>query len=66
MKKYIDHFDLSEIAGSGQCFRWKETASGCVRVTAFGRVLNMRACDGEPGYFELDCSEEDWESVWTP
>lgn len=66
MKKYIDHFDLSEIAGSGQCFRWKETASGCVRVTAFGRVLNMRACGGEPGYFELDCSEEEWESVWAP
>ena len=65
MKKYIDHFDLSEIAGSGQCFRWKETASGCVRVIAFGRVLNMRACADEPGYFEFDCSEEDWKDVWS-
>ena len=66
MKKYIDHFDLSEIAGSGQCFRWKETASESVRVIAFGRVLNMRACESEPGFYEFDCSEEEWESIWAP
>ena len=64
MKKHIDHFDVNEIAGSGQCFRWKEIAPGCVRVIAFGRVLDIRRCAEDE--FELNCTEEEWKSVWAP
>ena len=33
-------------------------------MIAFGRGLIMRACEGEPGYFEFDCSAKEWDSIW--
>lgn len=64
MKKHIDHFDVNEIAGSGQCFRWKENAPGCVSVTAFGRVLDIEKLGEEE--FELSCTEKEWKDIWAP
>lgn len=57
----IDHFDNILIADSGQCFRWKKISPDTVRVVSFGKVLNIRKVS--LGY-ELDCSKEEWESVW--
>ena len=62
MKKQITHFDPGQIAGSGQCFRWRELEEGSFLVPAFGAVLTIRRLDNE--FFEFDCNENAWGSIW--
>ncbi|MBO4678170.1 MAG: 8-oxoguanine DNA glycosylase [Lachnospiraceae bacterium] len=63
MIKSLNHFNPREIAGSGQCFRWKELADGTVRIVAFGKCLDI-VSRGDS--FELSCDESEWEAVWAP
>ena len=59
----LDHFNPQEIAGSGQCFRWKEVSEDTVRVVAFGKCLEIvNRIDS----FEINCDETEWKSVWAP
>ncbi|MCR5467445.1 MAG: 8-oxoguanine DNA glycosylase [Lachnospiraceae bacterium] len=62
IKRKIDHFDLEQIATSGQCFRWEKTETGYV-IPAFGKKLN---CIQNGKEFEFDCSEEEWDTIWYP
>lgn len=60
MLKKIDHFDLKQIAESGQCFRWKQEED-ITKIVAFNRVLRVR----EKGdAFDFDCDEKDFDDVW--
>ncbi|MBR5897422.1 MAG: 8-oxoguanine DNA glycosylase [Lachnospiraceae bacterium] len=59
----LDHFNPWEIAGSGQCFRWKEIADDTVRIVAFGRCLDIVRRDD---FYEADCTEEEWQNIWAP
>ena len=59
----LDHFDPQEIAGSGQCFRWKDAGTDTVKVIAFGKCLEI-VKSGDS--FEFDCTEGDWKNVWAP
>lgn len=59
--KKIDHMDLKQIAGSGQCFRWRVTGEASVNIIAFGKSLNVTQ-DGDE--FTFDCSEEEWNEIW--
>ncbi|MBR3355940.1 MAG: hypothetical protein IKG47_11430, partial [Oscillospiraceae bacterium] len=56
------NLDLTAIADSGQCFRWKRTEAG-YRVIAFGRVLHMCE-DKSNNEITLDCSEAEFNEVW--
>ena len=53
---------LSDIAESGQCFRWKKEKNGFA-IPAFGRLLHVRQNSGESGIL-LDCTEEELERYW--
>ena len=59
----LDHFNPREIAGSGQCFRWKEAGDDTVKVVAFGKCLEIVKREDS---FEYDCSDDDWNNVWAP
>ena len=57
-----ENLNLSAIAESGQCFRWKELEDGTVEITAFSRVLLARqlaedACD-------FDCGQREFDDIW--
>lgn len=57
------YLNLDKIAESGQCFRWKKTGEQAYQIPAFGKVLNARHV-GANGEVELDCSLEDFRTVW--
>ena len=67
-----DDFDLDKIAGSGQCFRWEkrdrsssslnENSRAVYRIIAGRDCLNISALGD--GYYELDCSQDDYECFW--
>lgn len=65
MIKRIDHLDLKQTAYSGQCFRWKEAGNGGFNIVAYGKSLNIEPLEGEKELFELSCTEEEWDSVWS-
>ncbi len=52
---------LRQIEESGQCFRWRRLGEDEYLVPAFGRVLHLRQL---PDELELDCSEEEYGSLW--
>lgn len=60
-----DDFDLEKIMNSGQCFRVKKLEDGSFRFITGHSLLYIRGTD-TPGLFEADCTDEDWEMVWTP
>ncbi len=72
-----DDFDLDRIADSGQCFRWEKTDPQTCRIIADGRCLYISqakfpgngACDDSQlqgsGWFELDCSQEEFDRFWS-
>ena len=37
----VDHMDLAQIAGSGQCFRWRRRGENTYGIHAFGRYLEI-------------------------
>ena len=57
-----DDLDLRRIAESGQCFRWAERENGTWRVPHRDRCLYIsRSGDGR---FTVDCSPEEWDTLW--
>ncbi len=62
MKLIEAGLDLGKIAQSGQCFRWEKPCENTYRIPHAGLCLYIRML--EPGAFELDCSEEEFETVW--
>ena len=58
----INNLDLSQIADSGQCFRWNRAEDGSYDVIAFDRYLNIRQ-DGNR--FTLSCNEQEWNDIWS-
>ena len=57
-----DDFDLEKIAESGQCFRWEQTDSDTWRIIAGKSCL--RVTDLRGGHFEMDCTQEGYDSFW--
>ena len=60
-KVRIDHMDLHQIAGSGQCFRWHRSGESAYGIHAFGRYLEISQ---EGDSFRLSCMEEEWNDIW--
>lgn len=65
----IDHLNLNQIAGSGQCFRWKETKDNSYLIPP----VRINNCLSEPlkitslgeSRFDLSCSEAEWQNIWS-
>ena len=57
----VDNLDLSQIADSGQCFRWRLLKDGSYEIIAFDRYLKVEQKGSE---FNLCCSEEEWKDIW--
>ena len=57
-----NNLDLTAIADSGQCFRWKRIDAG-YRIIAFGRVLHVSEDKLNNAVF-LDCTEAEFNEVW--
>ena len=70
--KIEDDFDLDRIAGSGQCFRWEKQGADVhpARETSHStyRIIAGREClyvtELGDGWYEFDCSEEEYDSFW--
>lgn len=59
-----DHFSISQICRSGQCFRMEELAdekAGTVALVAFGKYLEVSQNGSEIAF---DCTQEEYDSVW--
>lgn len=61
MRIKLDHFNINQIAESGQCFRWKKLNENSVELVAFSKFLKIT---DEGDCFELSCSEEEWDNIW--
>ncbi|MDO4293468.1 MAG: DNA glycosylase [Eubacteriales bacterium] len=57
----IPHFDLAQIAASGQCFRMEQDAEGCFWVPAGETAIRIRQ---QGDICSFDCSEEDFRDFW--
>ena len=57
----IEHFDLAQICGSGQCFRMSVTGEGAYVILAGERYLEVRQQGTE---FCFDCDESEFEHFW--
>lgn len=68
--KKIEHFNLDQIASSGQCFRWKKISNDTYVIPAPRRKsaqiedLCISYNRETPDEFTLSCSEDDWNSQW--
>ena len=62
LTKEIDHLDLKQIAGSGQCFRFKAIDDCKYSVVAFGRYLEITQ-SGEA--FTFSCDETEFNAIWS-
>lgn len=60
-KVKIDNLDLKQIADSGQCFRWKNTAENEYTIVAYDRAVKITQSGNE---FCFDCDEDDWNNIW--
>lgn len=58
-----DDFDLEKIADSGQCFRWQRDGDG-FRIPFRDSLLFIRKVG--PQDYEVDCTEEEFDSIWRP
>ena len=61
MKVKIENMDLSQIAGSGQCFRWNRLKEGVYEIIAFDRYLKI---EQKGSVFDLSCDEDEWNGIW--
>ena len=59
-----DDLDLLKIAESGQCFRWNKTEDHCFRVVHAGYCVYIEETGA--GEYRLDCTEEEFQAVWSP
>ncbi len=55
-------FDLAKIADSGQCFRIVPCSEGQFVALSKDRFVYARLSSG--GFWELDCSQEEFDSFW--
>lgn len=64
-----DDFDLYKIAYSGQCFRVRFDASDNAYTFVTGdHAVTLKAIEAHGGVkrtFEADCTEEEWNSIWS-
>ncbi len=58
----VAEFDPAQIFYNGQCFRFTDIGDGVFRGVAHGRVLDVRAHNGDITLYP--CSEDDFESIW--
>ncbi len=58
-----DDFEPDRIAESGQCFRWTKTDDSTYRIIAGKSCLYITASGN--GCYDLDCSEEEYNSFWS-
>ncbi len=74
------NLNLIQIANSGQCFRWEILDADTVRISAFGRMLEVSKISHEndfaltgatnekptdgENYFSASCSDEEWNALW--
>lgn len=61
-----DDFNIGKIADSGQCFRWEKpdlNKNSC-RIIAADKCLYLTLTDRQEGFYELDCSPEEYDSFW--
>ena len=56
-----EHLNLSQIAESGQCFRWLPGPDGWL-IPAFGKTLRVR--QQAPDAIEADCAPAEWNALW--
>ena len=61
LDKKIDHFNIHEIASSGQCFRYNKINDTTYSVIACNHYLEI-VDNGE--YVNFSCNEEEWNSIW--
>ena len=57
----LDHFDIKQIAESGQCFRWKVLSDTAAEIIAYDRLLYI---ERKGSKLSLDCSEADFRNIW--
>ena len=62
MRIKTDNLSLSQIADSGQCFRWNRTGDDRYEVIAFDRYISIEQRGNE---FFLSCDEKEWEEIWS-
>ena len=64
----VKNLNLSQIADSGQCFRWKKirdesSDSFYFLIPALGKVLPVSQ---EKETFKFYCTQEEFEKLWKP
>ena len=68
ISKTIANMNLTQIADSGQCFRWEKQEENVYRIPHRDKVLtavcNRTYSDIAGGEFLFDCSEAEWNTVW--
>ncbi len=58
--KCTDKIDISKIADSGQCFRWRDLGDGRYLIPAFGKYTIVSNCDEG---VEVECESEELD-IW--
>ncbi|MEG1776171.1 MAG: DNA glycosylase [Clostridia bacterium] len=64
MRKRIAFLNLQKTADSGQCFLWERMGEQAYRIRHAAHTLTIRQLPR--GLFEMDCTPEEWESIWSP
>jgi N-glycosylase/DNA lyase len=62
MIKKIVHFNIQQIAESGQCFRMNNIDNNTYSVVAYNKYLEIEQLDKNK--VEFKCIEEDYETLW--
>lgn len=57
----IEDFNLDQIMGSGQCFRWKDAGNGRISITAYGKYMEAVQ---KGDVFVFSCGEDEFKNVW--
>ena len=69
MIQTFDHFDLSSIAVSGQCFRIHPPEDNNWTVISGSHVLRVRSLaidDSGTGTYDFDCDPTEFSQIWVP
>ncbi|MBQ9064345.1 MAG: DNA-3-methyladenine glycosylase 2 family protein [Blautia sp.] len=69
MIKKLDHFDISKIAMSGQCFRIHQDGNGIWTAVADDKVLLIHEIENDGkgrSTCDFDCSDSEFDAFWTP
>ncbi|MBP3204106.1 MAG: DNA-3-methyladenine glycosylase 2 family protein [Blautia sp.] len=69
MIQTFDHFDLSEIAVSGQCFRIHPPKDNNWTVITGDHILKIKSLtidDSGTGTYDFDCDPTEFDQIWVP